>query len=591
MSYARVIGCAWWLLAALFVVGLPASAQDNPYVFEKPTKRVALVVGNAEYETQAKLPGSADDADNVAKILGDAGFDVIPAKNVKTRSDFIEFFLRPFLDKINEDDFVVFYYSGHGFSYGGETYLELLNSPETISEDKIFSTFVSVTGVRSTMADRKPGFLLMLLDACRNVGSKKFERTAARAGELEKGPKLDALPSGNVVIGFSSDLGSPSIGSSASGKMSDYTAALAKFLPAADKNFDWVQKEVHAEVQIATNDRQKPFFSEGSSAEIYFRPSPEIEAQEREQWETALGTNRLDRVLWFLKRFSVSRYVAAAHKWLTDNEQRVAEPFTRISPLGPELAWMESAGETEIRSIGGGLTASFPTGEGTGEPIKLQRIEGPLAFERVADGRLLEEDEGELGTTRSLGAVGETASEFIKHGEAVLTSDQVALERPDALSPEAASLPAGTRVFVDDLKTDKRKRTWAEVRRPNSVKPVFIDISSTTGSKQTDLGRPLLEVSVGGLKTGLQTLVDAAPINDAVRQLRDDGSTIAWVSIATPSTPKRSGLELFSARADHVVYLLQKNGILRQQVSILQEAPDLQGEMLRVRFFGNGGVR
>jgi len=65
--------------------------------------------------------------------------------------------------------------------------------------------------------------------------------------------------------------------------MSDYTAALAKFLPAADKNFDWVQKEVHAEVQIATNDRQKPFFSEGSSAEIYFRPSPEIEAQERER--------------------------------------------------------------------------------------------------------------------------------------------------------------------------------------------------------------------------------------------------------------------------------------------------------------------
>ena len=232
--------------------------------------------------TKPSFRGRSGTLDAVTRILTDAGFLVSPAKNV-TRAEFLSLHLVPFLGTIQPDDFVVFYFSGHGFSYGGENYLAPLKFPKTVAPNQVFSEFISMTSVQDLIAEKSPGFLLILLDACRNI-AEFIKPDKPTPNTLEKALALMRTPQGNIVIGFSSDLGKPSIGSSEAGQLSVYTKALAKSLPLPDVEFDKVRRNVHFDVLFDTQDQQKPWFSEGSSAEIYFHPSPALQDQERDAW-------------------------------------------------------------------------------------------------------------------------------------------------------------------------------------------------------------------------------------------------------------------------------------------------------------------
>ncbi len=341
----------------------PGHAQDAEYVFERPTSRLALVVANSDYETEAKLPGTLDDANTISQILKDAGFTVTDARNV-TRAEFINLNLIPFLNTVQQDDFVVFYFSGHGFSYGGENYLAPLQFPKTVAANEVFSKFISMSSVQDLISERKPGFLLILLDACRNI-AEFITPSSPTPNRIEKALALMRSPPGNIVIGYSSDLGKPSIGSSIAGQLSVYTKSLSKFLPKQDVDFDKVKRDIHFDVLFETQEQQKPWFSEGSSAEIYFRPSQSLRDQERDAWLSALSTKDIKEISRFLRWYNVSRFAAAARKWLDDHKDHQLSGFTRISPLGPELAWI-------------------PPQEAAAASIKLRRVEGPLAFSRVA---------------------------------------------------------------------------------------------------------------------------------------------------------------------------------------------------------------
>jgi len=57
----------FWLVLAILVLTLPAEAAE---------RRIALVVGNANYQT-GSLPTPANDAGLVAQTLQAAGFDVL----------------------------------------------------------------------------------------------------------------------------------------------------------------------------------------------------------------------------------------------------------------------------------------------------------------------------------------------------------------------------------------------------------------------------------------------------------------------------------------------------------------------------------
>ena len=103
----------FYALLTILALTLPAGAAE---------RRIALVVGNANYQT-GSLPTPANDAGLVAQTLQAAGFDVTGARDLDQES--LRRAFRDFLDKSSlsgPDTVAYIYLSGYGVQLEGENY-------------------------------------------------------------------------------------------------------------------------------------------------------------------------------------------------------------------------------------------------------------------------------------------------------------------------------------------------------------------------------------------------------------------------------------------------------------------------------------
>ena len=104
------------LLAVLLLTGMV------PTGVKAAEKRIALVVGNANYQVGA-LPTPANDAGLIAQTLQAAGFDVTGARDLD--QEFLRHTFRDFIDKASAsgpDTVALIYLSGYGLQLEGENY-------------------------------------------------------------------------------------------------------------------------------------------------------------------------------------------------------------------------------------------------------------------------------------------------------------------------------------------------------------------------------------------------------------------------------------------------------------------------------------
>ena len=100
------------LLAAGVLLGAHAALAEN---------RVALVIGQSNYRAVVPLPNPANDAKAVAKLLGDAGFDVQSAADLSQNDMRAE--ISDFASKVaakGADTIALVFYAGHGMQIDGE---------------------------------------------------------------------------------------------------------------------------------------------------------------------------------------------------------------------------------------------------------------------------------------------------------------------------------------------------------------------------------------------------------------------------------------------------------------------------------------
>ncbi len=112
---------------------------------ERPTQKLAFVVGNSSYTNQQSIPSSNTDAIRFAAALKNLGFTVTEVHDVKRTADFWNIKFMPFLAQIKENDFVVFFFSGHGLSYGGENFVAMVDLPKTIPESQVYDHLVAIS--------------------------------------------------------------------------------------------------------------------------------------------------------------------------------------------------------------------------------------------------------------------------------------------------------------------------------------------------------------------------------------------------------------------------------------------------------------
>ena len=127
-------------------------------------RRVALVIGNANYDRGGVLWTTINDANAIAAVLSNAGFDVV---DKRTNLGVVEFkrAVREFVDRSANADVAVVYYSGHGLEVSGGNYLipvdaKLMSSLDVDDEAVSLDRLLDAT-------QRVKKLSLIILDACR----------------------------------------------------------------------------------------------------------------------------------------------------------------------------------------------------------------------------------------------------------------------------------------------------------------------------------------------------------------------------------------------------------------------------------------
>jgi hypothetical protein len=137
--------------------GMNLSSNNNE-------KRVALVIGNSNYET-APLKNPVNDANATAATLRELGFDVIARTDVDLAG--MRQAVREFSRKIQNGAVGLFYYAGHGMQTGGRNFLIPIGAQIEAEGDVLLEGF-DLNSVLEQMGAAQNRLNIVILDACRN---------------------------------------------------------------------------------------------------------------------------------------------------------------------------------------------------------------------------------------------------------------------------------------------------------------------------------------------------------------------------------------------------------------------------------------
>ncbi len=142
----------------------------------KGQKRIALLIGNANYQT-SPLANPVNDVRGMATALRKAGFTVIKHENLNFRQ--MREAVRDFGEKLSKDHVGLFYYSGHGVQVDGRNYLIPVNS-DIKYEDEVASSALDAEMVLAKLESAKNKLNIVVLDACRDSPLGRRTRTSTK---------------------------------------------------------------------------------------------------------------------------------------------------------------------------------------------------------------------------------------------------------------------------------------------------------------------------------------------------------------------------------------------------------------------------
>ncbi|MDB4175591.1 tetratricopeptide repeat protein, partial [Flavobacteriaceae bacterium] len=229
----------------LFLLLLPL------YLFSQKTeKRIALVIGNAEY-TKGALKNPVNDAKLIAKTLDSLGFEILEYYNLKSQREFKNA-IRKFGVKRDSADVGFVYYAGHGVQIKNENYL--LPTQESFdSEIDIEDYSVSVQAILRYLEAKTNQVNILVLDACRD---NPFESNWKSTRSVKGGGLAKIPPPTGSLIAFSTDAGQTA--ADGDNKNSIYSRSLSKNMLLEDISLDQVFRNVRADVLELTDGNQRP---------------------------------------------------------------------------------------------------------------------------------------------------------------------------------------------------------------------------------------------------------------------------------------------------------------------------------------------
>ncbi len=232
---------------------------------------VALVIGNASYQSASRLANPANDAKAMAEKLGGLGFRLHTA--IDQPKDALQETIRRFADDLSRADVIFVFYAGHGLQLDGRNFIV----PVDLARDGRRDDLIAVDTILAAIeAKAKPDAAkIIVLDACRDnpfsglVHGAGGSRGLARI-DLPK-PVAGAASAGYFrVVAFATAAGQ--VASDGRGEHSPYTESLLRFIDQPGLEVSEMFRLAAGDVLASTNGVQKPEYLVQTSRTLFFRP-------------------------------------------------------------------------------------------------------------------------------------------------------------------------------------------------------------------------------------------------------------------------------------------------------------------------------
>jgi hypothetical protein len=254
------------LLTILLLLVTPAWSQERGISKASPDlgtqKRLALVIGNSDYQHTSPLRNPANDARAMSQTLLELGFEVTALVDADQRQ--MEEATRQFGKDLRDQKGVgLFYYAGHGMQVDGENYLLPVDIDPSNEIDVRYDAF-PVGKLLGQMQVAENGMNIVVLDACRNNPFKRSFRTASQ------GLAQVIAPTG-TFISYATAPGS--VAADGEGQNGLFTEKLLQHMVTPGLGLEKVFKRVRADVQRDSNSQQVPWDSSSVTGDFFFVPA------------------------------------------------------------------------------------------------------------------------------------------------------------------------------------------------------------------------------------------------------------------------------------------------------------------------------
>lgn len=363
------------LFACLAFLAGPALAET----------RVALVIGNANYQNAPPLANPVNDAEDVAVALRRFGFEVIDGRDLDKRE--MERALARFGRLAQDADAALFYYAGHGMQYRGQNYLLPIDAK--LEDD--FSIQFETTRVDDIVdvLSRARGVRILVLDACRNnplvtklAGSSRGVTISAGLTRIER--------SQGLLIAYATQANQVAVDGRE--RNSPFTSAFVKEIQEPNVEIGQLFRRVAAKVNEHTRGAQTPELSVSLLGEFYLNKA-ETDA---EAWSRVRQSADPDELRAFVKRYPASYLVDAAKAQIEAIERGRREEQLRAERARAEE---ERAARERLAAASAGEADRAAREREIQERLAWERLEAEQrrrAEEQAARDRLLREQQAKI---------------------------------------------------------------------------------------------------------------------------------------------------------------------------------------------------
>ena len=332
-------------------------------------KRVALLIGNQDYQATTPLRNPSNDVELMRKTLQDAGFEEI---DVAIDVDLVGMkkALRAFEDKAYGAEVAVLYYSGHGIEMNGTNYLIPTDAVLKSDRDVEDEALAMERAERSLNGATR--LKLVILDACRN--NPFLEQMAATSGtsrSVQKGLAKVEPEGADTLVAYASRAGTVAL--DGAGVNSPFAQALAKYITQPGVDIRIALGQVRDEVMQVTQRKQEPFvYGSLGGAQIYLSikelnvtvnnnnvTNDKTEAKKEEVAPNGISSAAAD---WqnikdladkdLLEAFIAKHGSDAVYKMLAEKKLKLlAAAEAKADVSADQIAWEALKGSTDLAAI------------------------------------------------------------------------------------------------------------------------------------------------------------------------------------------------------------------------------------------------